>query len=77
MRFFRILTSVLCLLAAASAAEIKIRVIDPQSAVVAGAQVVLIPEGSTCSGPYGRERRLESSRSPSPSGNASHCFPAQ
>jgi vitamin B12 transporter len=47
MRFFRILTSFTCLLAAASAAEIKIKVVDPQSAVVAGAQVVLIPEGST------------------------------
>ncbi len=47
MRFFRILTSVICLLAAASAAEIKIKVVDPQSAVVAGAQVVLIPQGST------------------------------
>jgi vitamin B12 transporter len=46
MRFFRILTSVICLLAAASAAEIKIKVMDPQSAVVAGAQVVLIPVGS-------------------------------
>ena len=47
MRFFRILTCVICLLAAASAAEIKIKVVDPQSAVVAGAQVVLIPQGST------------------------------
>jgi vitamin B12 transporter len=47
MRFFRILTSVICLLAAASAAEIKIKVVDPQSAVVAGAEVVLIPEDST------------------------------
>ena len=46
MRFFRILTSVICLLAGASAAEIKIKVVDPQSAVVAGAQVVLLPEGS-------------------------------
>ena len=46
MRFFRILTSVICLLAAASAAEIKIKVVDPQAAVVAGAQVVLIPQGS-------------------------------
>ena len=46
MRFFRVLTSVICLLAAASAAEIKIKVVDPQSAVVAGAQVVLLPEGS-------------------------------
>ena len=42
MRFFRILASVICLLAAASAAEIKIKVIDPQSAVVAGAQVLLL-----------------------------------
>ncbi|MGA8734121.1 MAG: TonB-dependent receptor [Terriglobales bacterium] len=47
MRFFRILTSVICLLAAASAAEIKIKVVDPQSAVVAGAQVVLTPQNST------------------------------
>ena len=47
MRFFRILTSVICLLAAASAAEIKIKVVDPQSAVVAGAQIVLIPQYST------------------------------
>ena len=42
MRFFRIFTCVICLLAAASAAEIKIKVVDPQSAVVAGAQVVLL-----------------------------------
>jgi len=47
MRFFRILTCVICLLAAASAAEIKIKVVDPQSAVVAGAQVVLMLRGST------------------------------
>jgi outer membrane cobalamin receptor len=47
MRFFRILASVICLLAAASAAEIKIKVVDPQSAVVAGAQVVLLLRGST------------------------------
>jgi len=47
MRCFRILTSVFCLLAAASAAEIKIKVVDPQSAVVAGAEVVLIPQDST------------------------------
>jgi vitamin B12 transporter len=47
MRFFRILTSAICLLAAASAAEIKIKVVDPQSAVVAEAQVVLMPQGST------------------------------
>jgi outer membrane cobalamin receptor len=36
----------ICLLAAASAAELKIKVVDPQSAVVAGAQVLLIPQGS-------------------------------
>jgi len=47
MRFFRIFTSAMCLLAAASAAEIKIKVVDPQSAVVAGAQVVLIPSDSS------------------------------
>ena len=47
MRFFRILVSVICLLAAASAAEIKIKVVDPQSAVVVGAQVVLMLPGST------------------------------
>jgi vitamin B12 transporter len=46
MRFFRILASVICLLAAASAAEIKVKVIDPQSAVVAGAQVTLFPRDS-------------------------------
>ncbi len=46
MRFFRILTSVICLLAAASAAEIKIKVVDPQSAVVAGAQVLLLDDAS-------------------------------
>src|SRR4029077_13734106 len=42
----RVLTSVICLLAAASAAEIKIKVVDPQSWVVAGAQVVLTPRDS-------------------------------
>jgi vitamin B12 transporter len=47
MRFFRIFASAMCLLAAASAAEIKIKVVDPQSAVVAGAQVVLIPDDSS------------------------------
>ena len=50
MRFFGIFTSVICLLAAASAAEIKIKVIDPQSAVVAGAQVLLF-EGDNASRP--------------------------
>jgi vitamin B12 transporter len=46
MRFIRILTSVICLLAAASAAEIKIKVVDPQGAAVAGAQVVLLESHS-------------------------------
>ncbi len=41
MRFFGIFVSVLFLLAAASAADIKIKVVDPQSAAVAGAQVEL------------------------------------
>ena len=47
MRFVRTFITVICLLAAASAAEVKIKVVDPQSAVVAGAQVVLTPQGST------------------------------
>jgi vitamin B12 transporter len=46
MRFCRILTSCIWLVAAASAAEIKIKVVDPRSAVVAGAQVALFPRGS-------------------------------
>jgi vitamin B12 transporter len=46
MRFIRILTSVICLLAAASAAEIKIKVVDPQGAAVAGAQVLLLEDHS-------------------------------
>ena len=41
MRFFGIFVSVLFLLAAASAADLKIKVVDPQSAAVAGAQVEL------------------------------------
>src|SRR5882757_8667077 len=41
MRFPRILAGVIVLLAAASAAELKIKVVDPQSAAVAGAQVEL------------------------------------
>jgi vitamin B12 transporter len=39
MRFSRLFACVLVLSAAASAAEIKIKVVDPQSAAVAGAQV--------------------------------------
>ena len=41
MRFIRVLVSLVVLLSAASAAELKIKVIDPQSAAVAGAQVEL------------------------------------
>jgi len=47
MRFSRIFMSVIFLLAAASAAEIKIKVLDPQSAAVAGAQVELSQPGGT------------------------------
>jgi len=50
MRFFRVFMSVICLLAAPSAAELKIKVVDPQSAAVAGAQVLLL-EGQTKSHP--------------------------
>jgi len=45
MRWFRILASVSFLLAAASASEIKIKVVDPQAAAVFGAQVQLFREG--------------------------------
>ncbi|MGH9537753.1 MAG: TonB-dependent receptor [Terriglobales bacterium] len=41
MRFLRILTSFVVLVAAASAAEIKIKVVDPRSSAVPGAQVEL------------------------------------
>jgi vitamin B12 transporter len=41
MRFYQLFASVLICALAASAAEIKIRVIDPQSAAVSGAQVTL------------------------------------
>ncbi len=47
MRFFRVLVSLVVLLAAASAAELKIKVVDPQSAAVAGARVELLRKGST------------------------------
>jgi hypothetical protein len=45
--FFWIPVFVLAPLAAASAAEIKVRIVDPQSAVVAGAQVALFAAGSS------------------------------
>ncbi len=41
MRFSRVFSCFILLLAAASAAELKIKVVDPQSAAVAGAQVTL------------------------------------
>ena len=41
MRFLRIFTGFIVLVAAASAAELRIKVVDPQSAAVAGAQVEL------------------------------------
>ncbi len=47
MRFFKICVSVLFLLAAASAADFTIKVVDPQSAAVAGAQVELFPADSS------------------------------
>ena len=47
MRFFKIFVSVLFLLAAASAADFTINVVDPQSAAVAGAQVELFPVDSS------------------------------
>ncbi len=47
MRFFKIFVSVLFLLAAASAADFTIKVVDPQSAAVAGAQVELFPADSS------------------------------
>ena len=47
MRFFKIFVSVLILLAAASAADFRIKVVDPQSAAVAGAQIELFLAGSS------------------------------
>jgi hypothetical protein len=47
MRFFGIFISVVFLLAAASAADIKLKVVDPQSAAVAGAQVELFRADSS------------------------------
>ena len=44
MRFHRIIVSIVVLVAAASAAEIKVKVLDPQSAVVSGSQVELFAQ---------------------------------
>ena len=46
MRAFRASFLLFVLLAAASAADLKVKVIDPQSAAVAGAQVSLFSKGS-------------------------------
>ncbi|MBZ5720521.1 MAG: TonB-dependent receptor [Acidobacteriia bacterium] len=46
MRFVRVLACLIVLLAAASAAELKIKVVDSQSAAVAGAQVELREKGN-------------------------------
>jgi vitamin B12 transporter len=47
MRFFQVLASLAVLLAAASATDIKIRIIDPQSAAVSGALIELFPPGKS------------------------------
>src|ERR1700730_11922239 len=47
MGFLRILSGFMVLVAAASAAEIKIQVFDPQSAAVVGARVELFLKGTT------------------------------
>ncbi len=47
MRFHYLFVSILLLLASASAADLKIRVIDPQSAAVAGAQVELLKKSDS------------------------------
>ena len=44
MRFFYLFVSLILLLASASATDLKIRVVDPQSAAVAGAEVELLQE---------------------------------
>ena len=47
MRFFRILAGFILLVAAASATELKIKVVDPQSVAVAGAEVELFAGDSS------------------------------
>ena len=47
MRSTRVLVSLFLLIAAASAAELKVKVVDPQSAAVPGAQVSLLREGTS------------------------------
>ena len=59
MRFFQVFATILLCALAASAAEIKIRVIDPQSAAVNGAQVSLwrpgVPAGQNTASPLAVE----------------------
>src|SRR5260370_12488205 len=45
MRALRVSFFIIFALAAASAADLKVKVIDPQSAAVAGAQVILLSKG--------------------------------
>jgi outer membrane cobalamin receptor len=47
MRHFHVVTSVVLLLASASASEIRIKVVDPQSAAIAGARVELVRQGGS------------------------------
>ena len=42
MRFLGILVGILSLVAVASAAELKVKIVDPQSEAVSGAQVILL-----------------------------------
>ena len=47
MRAFSVVVAVLALVAAASAAELKVKVVDPQSAAVGGAQLSLLQPGAS------------------------------
>ncbi len=47
MRFFGILVGVVSLVAVASAAELKVKVVDPRSAAVSGAQVILLNQSKS------------------------------
>jgi vitamin B12 transporter len=47
MRILRIVLSLFALLGVASGAELKVKVVDPKSAAVAGAQATLLPHGSS------------------------------
>ena len=47
MRFFGILVGAVSLVAVASAAELKVKVVDPRSAAVSGAQVILLNQSKS------------------------------